>query len=75
MIKSATAVKATCKRRSSQDMIPRAFDIIDKVHGDSVMRSQWENYRKSNYYVGMLTWDEVCGSVQRLARLAIEDWK
>ncbi len=67
------AFKATCKKRYSQDMIPRVLDIIDAVHGNSVMRSQWENYCKSNYYVSTLTWDEVCGSVRRLARLAIED--
>ena len=60
------AFEATCKRRESKTMISELRDVIDKVHNTETMNLQWNNYQRDNYYVGKITWDEVCDSVQKL---------
>lgn len=60
------AFEATCKRRESETMISELRDVIDKVHNTETMKLQWNNYQRDNYYVGKITWDEVCDSVQKL---------
>ena len=41
-------------------------DVINKIADDEVMKQQWKNYRKANYYVGTLEWDDVMGSTRTL---------
>jgi len=60
------AFRATCKRRESENMISELNDVIDKVHNTETLKSQWDNYQRDNYYVGEITWDEVCDSVKKL---------
>ena len=57
---------ATCKRRESEDMVSNLDDVIDKVHNTEILRTQWDNYQRYNYYVGEITWDEVCDSIKKL---------
>ena len=65
------AFYATCKNRGSTEQIGTINDVITKIAGDETMKQQWDNYRKTNYYVGTLEWDEVIGSAEKL-RIMIE---
>ena len=61
-----SAFYATCKRRESTERIVTIDDVINKIADDEVMKQQWKNYRKTNYYVGTLEWDDVIGSTRTL---------
>ena len=63
------AFYATCKRRESIEQIATIDDVINKIADDGVMRQQWDNYRKTNYYVGDLEWDDVIGSAKILRKM------
>ena len=65
------AFYATCKNRESIEQIGTIDDVINKIADDEIMRKLWSNYRKTNYYVGTLEWDDVIGSAEKL-RLMIE---
>ena len=60
------AFYATCKNRGSTEQIGAINDVITKIAGDETMKQQWDNYRKTNYYVGTLEWDDVIGSTRIL---------
>ena len=60
------AFYATCKNRGSTAQIGTINDVISKIAGDETMKQQWDNYRKTNYYVGTLEWDDVIGSTRIL---------
>jgi hypothetical protein len=61
-----SAFYATCKRRKSTERIVTIDDIINKIADDEVMKQQWRNYRKTNYYVAVLEWDDVIESTRTL---------
>lgn len=61
-----SAFYVTCKRRESTEQIVTIDDVINKIADDEVMKQQWNNYRKTNYYVGALEWDDVIGSARTL---------
>ena len=61
-----SAFYATCKRRKSTERIVTIDDVINKIADDEVMKQQWKNYRKNNYYVDTLEWDDVIGSTRTL---------
>ena len=61
-----SAFYATCKRRESTERIVMIDDVINKIADDEVMKQQWKNYRKTNYYVGALEWDDVIESTRTL---------
>ena len=61
-----SAFYATCKRRKSTERIVTIDDVINKIADDEVMKQQWKTYRKTNYYVGALEWDDVIESTRTL---------
>lgn len=61
-----SAFYATCKRRESTERIVTIDDVINKIADDEVMKQQWKNYQKTNYYVGVLEWDDVIESTRTL---------
>lgn len=61
-----SAFYATCKRRKSTERIVTIDDVINKIADDEVMKQQWKNYRKTNYYVGALEWYDVIESTRTL---------
>ena len=65
------AFYATCNKRRSIELIGTIDDVINKIADDETMRQLWNNYRKTNYYVGALEWEEVIGSARKL-RIMIE---
>ena len=60
------AFYATCKNRGSTEQIGTINDVISKIASDETMKQQWDNYRKTNYYVGTLEWDDVIESTRIL---------
>ena len=60
------AFYATCKNRGSTEQIGTINDVITKIASDETMKQQWDNYRKTNYYVGTLEWDDVIESTRIL---------
>ena len=65
------AFYATCNKRGSIELIGTIDDVINKIADDETMRQLWNNYRKTNYYVGALEWEDVIGSAEKL-RIMIE---
>ena len=65
------AFYATCKKRGSIELIGTIDDVINKIADDETMKQLWNNYRKTNYYVGALEWEDVIGSARKL-RIMIE---
>lgn len=65
------AFYATCNKRGSIELIGTIDDVINKISDDETMRQLWNNYRKTNYYVGALEWEDVIGSAEKL-RIMIE---
>ena len=53
------------------ELIGTIDDVINKIADDETMRQLWNNYRKTNYYVGALEWEEVIGNARKL-RIMIE---
>ena len=66
-----TPFYATCKKRGSIELIGTIDDVINKIADDETMKQLWNNYRKTNYYVGALEWEEVIESARKL-RIMIE---
>ena len=60
------AFYATCNKRGSIELIGTIDDVINKIADDETMRQLWNNYRKTNYYVGALEWDDVIESTRTL---------
>lgn len=63
------AYEATCRKRNSLDKTANAAEILNAVRGSSILKMQWENYRKSSYYVGQLSWNEVISRTYQLAEM------
>ena len=65
------AFNATSKKRNTTALIPDLIRILQEVRDDPAMRSNWESYRRNNYYVEDLLWDDAMESIIRIASLLI----
>ena len=65
----AAAFSATCRHRNSDGYICSFEDTLCLVSNSEKMREQWNNYRKGSYYVGEISWGDVCDSVMKLYKL------
>jgi predicted nucleotidyltransferase component of viral defense system len=63
------AFKATSEKRNTTVLIPDLMRILQEVRDDPAMRSNWESYKRNNYYVENLSWDDAMESVMRIAGL------
>ena len=52
-------------------MLPRFDSILEEVKTDPAMQDMWNKYRRDNFFVGELTWDEVNESVRKLKTVAL----
>ena len=59
-------------KRNTTDMLPRFDSILDEVKTDPAMQDMWKKYRRDNFFVGELTWDEVNESVRKLKAATFE---
>ena len=60
------AFQATSIKRGSENLIPLFDDIIKSIHTDSNMRNIWDKFKRDNFFVGDISWDDVNRSVQEL---------
>ena len=65
------AFMATSMKRNTTDMLPRFDSILEEVKTDPAMQDMWNKYRRDNFFVGELTWDEVNESVRKLKTVAL----
>lgn len=65
------AFMATSMKRNTTDMMPRFDSILEEVKTDPAMQDMWNKYRRDNFFVGELTWDEVNESVRKLKTVAL----
>ena len=61
-----TAFFATSEKRNTTDQIFDFQSILSSVETDDTMRVQWDSFRRSSFFVGELSWDEVMRSVKGL---------
>jgi len=61
-----SAFLATSEKRATTALVSRFDAILEAVRTDKAMQSQWEKYRKENFFVGDLTWEDVNQSVKKL---------
>ena len=65
------AFMATSMKRNTTDILPRFDSILEEVKTDPAMQDMWNKYRRDNFFVGELTWDEVNESVRKLKTVAL----
>lgn len=68
-----SAFLATSEKRTTSAHIPRFDEILAAVRSDGTMEALWEKYRKENFFVGDLTWEEVNQSVKKLKDAAFDE--
>ena len=56
---------ATCKKRETLFSESEMNHILKKISEDGIMAQMWEQFRKKNYFVGELQWEEVSEKVIR----------
>ena len=61
-----SAFLATNEKRATTALISRFDAILEAVRSDTTMEGLWEKYRKENFFVGDLTWEDVNQSVKKL---------
>lgn len=62
---------ATARKRNTDNLISQIYETIDYIAHNELMERDWNNYRKSNFFVGELSWQEVVDSVKRLADMVL----
>lgn len=65
------AFMATSMKRNTTDMMPRFDSILEEVKTDPAMQDMWNKYRRDNFFVGELTWEEVNESLRKLKTVAL----
>ena len=51
------------RKRETIELFDNINDILDDISQSDYLRNNWENYKKSNYYVGDLEWQEAIKTV------------
>ena len=60
------AIRATASKRGTDYVIEDGEMILEEIAMSPAMKYQWDNYQRTNKYVGDLAWDEVIGSVSNI---------
>lgn len=60
------AFMATSRKRETTEMISRLDDILAAVRNESIMKEMWDKYRRDNFFVGDISWEDVNESVLEL---------
>ena len=67
------AFLATCKKRETLFSENEMNNILTKISEDDIMPQMWDRFRRKNYFVGELQWEEVSGKViQNIQGLVVE---
>ena len=68
-----SAFLATSEKRATTALISHFDAILEAVRSDTTMDGLWEKYRKENFFVGDLTWEDVNQSVKKVKEAAFGD--
>ena len=60
------AFMATSRKRETTEMISRLDDILAAIRNESIMKEMWDKYRRDNFFVGDISWEDVNKSVLEL---------
>ncbi|MCD8068307.1 MAG: nucleotidyl transferase AbiEii/AbiGii toxin family protein [Lachnospiraceae bacterium] len=64
----AQALTAVCSKRGSESYMSDINQILEDIESSNLIGTEWERYRKNNFYVGDLEFAEVMRSVRNLFR-------
>ena len=60
------AFDATTQKRHTDRLINDAKQILEDIENNTYMKRMWENYRRSNTYVGALEWEDAFEAVKSI---------
>ena len=60
------AFDATTQKRHTDHLINDAKQILEDIENNTYMKRMWENYRRSNTYVGALEWEDAFEAVKSI---------
>lgn len=60
------AFDATTQKRHTDHLINDAKQILEDIENSTYMKRMWENYRRSNTYVGALEWKDAFEAVKSI---------
>lgn len=66
------AFQATCKKRETVFSISEIEDILSKIKNDEPLAKMWEQFKKKNFFVGDLHWEDVLQEVLHIMGKLIE---
>ena len=58
---------ATSKKRGTTDLAAVYRDILSDVRESGTMKQQWNSYVSQSYFIGDMTWEDVCRVVEHFA--------
>ncbi len=64
------AFLATTEKRETLALLPEFDAILESVRTDASMQEMWAKYRRDNFFVGELAWEDVIRSVKALKEAA-----
>lgn len=67
----ATALKATCRKRESERVLPEYRRILDEIGANASMREFWDSYQKKNDYAAGIAWETVMNAIRSLCNSCI----
>ena len=65
------AFAATSKKRGSSEQSYKMFEMLERFESSSDGLTLWENFKRSSYFAGDVSWVEVIDSVRSLAHKVI----
>ena len=68
----SAALRATCRKRESENILPKYAVILNELQASEAMRDLWQNFQNRNSYVSGITWEDVMASVRSLCDTSIE---
>lgn len=60
------AFHATCEKRETIFSKAEMEDILSKIKENEIMAQMWEQFRKKNFFVGDLQWNDVFSSILQM---------
>ena len=64
--------QATCKKRETVFSKSEVEDTLSKIQNDEPLAKKWEQFRKKNFFVGDLQWEEILQDVLHITGKLIE---
>lgn len=62
----AKALEATCRKRSSYDLLQEAKHILERLKTDAGLMEQWKTYQRKYDYAAVYAWEEIIKNVEQL---------